>query len=129
MFFLLNAVDVAVARGATIFPHRWKDESAVEYATSLAPIWLMSLEPKSDGPSPRLRSVRFPARQARSSLRERCDPFALDWRVPTLAGCFRNAKVVAESAQLLGNRIAVIAAGSDGRTEACVRRLKTGSEP
>src|ERR1041385_3334060 len=35
VFSFSTAVDVAVARGATIFPYRWKDETALEYAKTL----------------------------------------------------------------------------------------------
>src|SRR5438445_10762737 len=112
VFSFSTAVDVAVARGATIFPYRWKDESAIEYANSLGADLVdvtrtkerWSLSPAS------LTSVPCGARLVLPSANG-ATLSLLTGGVPTLAGCFRNAKAVPESAQLLGNRIAVIPAG------------------
>jgi len=112
VFSFATAVDVAVARGATIFPYRWKDESAVEYAKSLRADLVdvtrskerWSLSPGSLSSVPCGARLVLPSQNgATLSL--------LTGKVPTFAGCFRNAKAVAESAQLLGKRIAVIPAG------------------
>ena len=112
VFSFSTAVDVAVARGATIFPYRWKDESAVEYAKSLRADLVdvtrtkerWSLSPAS------LASVPAGARLVLPSANGATLSLSTG-AVPTLAGCFRNAKAVAETAQLLGKSIAVIPAG------------------
>ena len=112
VFSFSTAVDVAVARGATIFPYRWKDESALQYAKSLRAELVdvartkerWSLSPAS------LASVPCGARLVLPSANGATLSLSAG-AVPTLAGCFRNAKAVAESAQLLGKSIAVIPAG------------------
>jgi len=112
VFSFSTAVDVAVTRGATIFPYRWKDESALDYAKSLGADLVdvtrtqerWSLSPAS------LTSVPSGARLVLPSANGATLSLSTG-AVPTLTGCLRNAKAVAESAQLLGNRIAVIPAG------------------
>ena len=49
--------------------------------------------------------------QASPSLRKRCDPFPFDRRSSNSGRLLSQRESVAEAAQLLGNRIAVIAAG------------------
>jgi 2-phosphosulfolactate phosphatase len=112
VFSFSTAVDVAVGRGATVFPYRWKDESALDYAKSVQALLVdvarteghWSLSPRSlvEVP-PRTRLVIPSANGATLSL--------LTGNIPTLTGCFRNAKAVAEVARLLGKVIVVIAAG------------------
>jgi 2-phosphosulfolactate phosphatase len=109
-----TCVDVAVGRGATIYPYRWRDESAAEYAAShsatlasavreykegfysLAPSSLLSI-PKGTRlvlPSPNGSTLTLTTGGA-----------------PTFVGCLRNAGAVAAAASRAGKRISVIAAG------------------
>src|SRR5258708_36458772 len=99
VFSFSTAVDVAVARGATIFPYRWKDESAIEYSKSLGADLVdvtrskegWSLSPASLSSVPcGARLVLPSANGATLSL--------LTGGGPTLTGFFRDAKALAESA-------------------------------
>lgn len=112
-----TCVDVAVSRGAIVFPYRWRDESAVTFAReqgaelaasrgrttaeqpySLSPV---SLEALPEGarlvlPSPNGAALAVLAANAGATV---------------IAGCLRNARVVATAARSLGQTITVIAAG------------------
>ncbi|MBA3027857.1 MAG: hypothetical protein FP816_03465 [Desulfobacteraceae bacterium] len=106
-----TAVTIAVARGAVVFPYRWKDNSRVEYAKtkgavlagprgkaqySLSPLSLMALPigARIVLPSPNGSTLSLSTGE-----------------IPTFAGCLRNAKTVARAAQARGPRISVIACG------------------
>ncbi len=110
-----TSVDVAVSRGATIFPYRWKDETAATYAKerraevassrnrfegrfSLAPSSLVEVP---NGlrlvlPSPNGSSLAFEAMSNGSIV---------------AAGCLRNATAIALWARSVGQRITVVPAG------------------
>lgn len=108
-----TCVDIATSNGAQIFPYRWKDESAVEYAKSLnaeladfkrkytdgfslSPTSLLHIKPNTKLvlPSPNGSSLSLST-----------------GTTPTLCGCFRNAKAVATAAKVYGNKISIVAAG------------------
>jgi 2-phosphosulfolactate phosphatase len=107
-----TSVDIAVHQGATVFPYRWKDARAADFAasvhaelagpertkdrTSLSPASLRHVQPGTRIvlPSPNGATLALAAKPA-----------------PVLAGCLRNAQAVALAAQQYGPRIAVIAAG------------------
>ena len=106
-----TAVTVATARGEMVFPYRWKDDSRVEFAKSvnailagprgkgqysLSPLSLMALQTGS-------RIVLPSPNGATLSLST--------GTTPTFAGCLRNAKAVARSAQSYGLRVSVIGCG------------------
>ncbi|MFM7427901.1 MAG: 2-phosphosulfolactate phosphatase [Elainella sp.] len=106
-----TCVEIAVRRGAAIFPYRWKDESAQAFAASmdaevagqrqesrysLSPASLLSIQPGT-------RLVLPSANGARLSLAAA--------GTPTLAGCLRNCRAIATAAQTYGQRIGVIPAG------------------
>ncbi len=108
-----TSVEIATNNGAMIFPYQWRDESALDYAKqvnaklasrkrnpthgySLAPSSLLNIcagtrlvLPSPNGSSLTLRTGS----------------------TPTIAGCLRNSKAVAQFAQDYGTRIAVIPAG------------------
>lgn len=107
-----TAVDVAVSRGATVFPYRFRDASAEEYARSrdailaspwrqegysLSPASLVSIPPGTRLvlPSPNGATISAVAREA---------------GVQVICGCLRNARTAADAAARFG-RIGVIAAG------------------
>ena len=113
-----TCVSAACTRGATVFPYRWKDDSALAFARSqgaalagpretggfsLSPVSLAALAPGTRLvlPSPNGATLALAA-----------------GKVPTLAGCLRNAAAVAQAAVRLGRTFAVIPAGerwpSDG---------------
>jgi 2-phosphosulfolactate phosphatase len=108
-----TAVDIAVSRGAVVYPYRWRDESALHYARSLGAILAnprreagqgYSLAPTSLLSIPRGTRLVLPSPNG-STLT------LATGETPTFAGCLRNAGAVAAAAQELGERIAVIAAG------------------
>lgn len=136
-----TAVDIAVQRGATVFPFRWKDDRAREFAESMQAELAdpartaskYSLSPKSlvdipAGtrivlPSPNGATLTLAARSKR-----------------VLAGCIRNARAVAlalrphgrgmgdgrrmlgrPTAASYGQRVAVIAAGERWKDDMTLR--------
>lgn len=108
-----TAVDVAVARGALVFPYAYGREGALEYAARHAASLAQprsaeggqfSLSPKSLSelaPAQRL-VLPSPNGSALSELAGGC---------PTFAGCLRNARAVGQAVRSVGRRIGVIAAG------------------
>lgn len=108
-----TAVEIATNNGAIVFPYRWKDQSAINYAKSvnaeLASIKRISSNGYSLSPA---SLINIPA-EARLVLPS-SNGASLSLRTgktPTLAGCLRNCKVIAHFAQSYGNKIAVIPAG------------------
>jgi 2-phosphosulfolactate phosphatase len=107
-----TSVDIAVHRGAVVFPFQWNDSRAADYATSidaelaepkrthsrysLSPRSFMDIQPGARIvlPSPNGATLTLAAKPT-----------------PVLAGCLRNAKAVAMAAQKYGPKIAVIPAG------------------
>jgi 2-phosphosulfolactate phosphatase len=125
-----TCVDVALGRGAVIFPYRWKDERAAAYAEersaklaglrgimggqySLAPSSLIDAPPglRLVLPSPNGSSIAFAAMASGATV---------------LAGCLRNAAAVAAWARQARKRVAVVPAGerwSDGSLRPAVEDL------
>ncbi len=107
-----TAVEIATNNGAIIFPYRWKDSSAVDYAKSIKAELATnrtsttgySLSPKSLTTISTGTKLVLPSPNG-SSLT------LLFGKIPTLAGCLRNCEAVARFAQKYGSKIAVIPAG------------------
>jgi len=92
-----TCVDVAVSGDAVVFPYRYKDDSAIEFAQSvgallagkrglvpsLSPASLLSLAPHSRLVLPSLNGST-------------CTRIAQEFGVPVIAGCLRNARAVSE---------------------------------
>ncbi|MEO8289137.1 MAG: 2-phosphosulfolactate phosphatase [Chloroflexota bacterium] len=107
-----TCVDIAVGRGAIVYPYRWRDAPLNDFAASieavvagasrggagftLSPASLLGIEPgtKLVLPSPNGSALSL----------------AVDGRI-TFAGCIRNAKAVARAAEAVGSRILVVPAG------------------
>lgn len=107
-----TSVDIAVHRGAMVFPYRGKNAAAADFAASvnaelahpkrtkgrfsLSPASLMQVQPGTRIvlPSPNGATLALAAKPA-----------------PVLAGCLRNARAVALASKRYGRKIAVIAAG------------------
>jgi 2-phosphosulfolactate phosphatase len=114
-----TSVEIATSHDAMIFPYRWKDASAAVFAASVGAIVAnarrgslgYSLSPQSLVHLPQGTRLVMPSPNG-ATLTLGAD------KVPTLAGCLRNAQAVAAVAQSYGKRIAVIPAGerwlSDG---------------
>ena len=117
-----TSVDIAVSRGASVFPYRWKDDSARVYAESVGAVLAgdkrsmtgYSLSPTSLQNLPKGTCLVLPSPNG-SSLS------LATGAVPTLAGCLRNAIVVALAARKYGNRISVIPAGERWREDDSLR--------
>jgi 2-phosphosulfolactate phosphatase len=108
-----TAVDVALSRKAVVFPFRWKDESAVEFARERGAILAAgtrrdplaySLAPTSLLRLPEGSAIVLPSPNGAALSLSTGD-------IPTFAGCLRNASAVARAAQEAGQRISVIPAG------------------
>ena len=117
-----TSVDIAVQRGAIIFPYRGTDAGATEFAESLgaklaipfgargdyslSPESLVQIQPGTRLvlPSPNGSTLSLAARLA-----------------PVIAGCLRNARAVASAAARYGPKIAVIAAGERWQDDRSLR--------
>jgi 2-phosphosulfolactate phosphatase len=108
-----TAVDAAVSRGATVFPYRWKDDSAATYAgqvgailaepgdamgPSLSPVSLLEL-----GPGDR---VVLPSPNGST-----CAAIASSMGATVVAGCLRNASAISTWLRNRAHTVTVIACG------------------
>ena len=112
-----TAVDVAVGRGATVYPYRWRDASARAYADEVGavlaaggrtgtPDGSYSLSPDSLSTIPAGTRLVLPSPNgATLTLR------AAERGATVLAGCLRNATAITAACRSLGGSVAVIAAG------------------
>ena len=108
-----TCVDIATANGAAVFPYRFRDDSAGDYARarnallagprgaadgtySLSPAGLLALP----------AGVRLVLPSPNGSTLS-----LATGATPTLAGCLRNSRAVAARAARIGRRIAVIPCG------------------
>jgi len=114
-----SAVDIALSRGASVLPYRWKDDSARQFAAekgavlaggrragseyTLSPASLRSIPPGTllVLPSPNGSTLALNASG-----------------IPVFTACLRNAPAVAKQATAHGLRIAVIPAGEQWRESA-----------
>lgn len=116
-----TSVDVAVGRGATVYPYRWRDASAAEYARSLGAALGGSNRGEGYSLSPAsLLDIPTGARLVLPSPNGSTLSLATG-SVPTFAGCLRNAPAVAEAAQNAGTRILVVPAGERWRDSHTLR--------
>lgn len=117
-----TCVDIAVGRGAVVYPYRGSVESAVEFAASVGAELAYgdhspsgyTLSPQSLTGVPRRARLVLPSPNG-SALT------LLAGAMPTLTGCLRNSRAVAHAAQQLGRRIAVIPAGERWRSDGTLR--------
>ena len=121
-----TAVEIATSQGATVFPYRWKDETAYHYAKSVGAEVAdksnphhRSLSPASLLNLPSATRLVLPSPNG-STLS------LLSGSTPTLLGCLRNCEAAARSALKIGSNIAVIPAGErweDGSLRPCFEDL------
>lgn len=117
-----TSVEMAVSRGATIFPYRGPADGVATYAGSVEAEWAdrsrssgrHSLSPHSMLQIKAGTRLVLPSPNG-STLSLAAAP------VPVLAGCLRNAQAVARAACHFGPRIAVIPAGERWRGEGTLR--------
>lgn len=108
-----TSVEIATNNGAIIFPYRWRDESALDYAKQVNAELASKTRISNHGYSLSPTSLTNIPAGARLILPSP-NGAALTLRTgqtPTLAGCLRNCKAVAQFAQRYGARVAVIPAG------------------
>jgi 2-phosphosulfolactate phosphatase len=106
-----TSIDIATARGGTIFPYPLKGESAADYTDSVNAKLAsadrtrgFSLSPESLGNLPDGYRLVLPSPNGAALS------FAVDHPI-VLAACLRNASAVAQAAAGLGSTVAVIPAG------------------
>jgi 2-phosphosulfolactate phosphatase len=107
-----TSVDIAVNRGAMVYPYRGQDTSPAAFAASVGAIVAdakrggpgYSLSPQSLLHLPHGTRLVLPSPNGATLTLG-------TGMVPTLTGCFRNAQAVAAAAQRYGQRIAIIPAG------------------
>lgn len=108
-----TCVEVAVSRGASVLPCRWRDDRAValaeaqgaELATSRDAPGPWSLSPRSYLEAPAGLRVVLPSPNG-SAL-----TVAAAEHAAVLAGCLRNSAATAQAAQACGEWIGIVAAG------------------
>jgi 2-phosphosulfolactate phosphatase len=118
-----TGVDIAASRGATIFPYRMNDETTEEFAKQVKAQLAVSRK-NMDKQNPFSLSPRS-LMQSKSGDRiivpslngATLSKVASGMCANVLAGCLRNAQVVAKKAENLGEKIAVIAAGESWNYE------------
>jgi 2-phosphosulfolactate phosphatase len=108
-----TCVDIAIGRGAVVFPYQWRDNTAIDYAHKLGAVLADHKRKFADGYSLSPTSLLFIPRDTKLVLPSP-NGSALTLAtgaIPTLCGSLRNAKSVANYASSLGSRISIIAAG------------------
>jgi 2-phosphosulfolactate phosphatase len=107
-----TCVDIAVSRGASVYPYLYKDETAIEYARSIGAVCASAERSKtalslSSHSLLQIESgVKLVLPSPNGSHLSR-----IVGDTPTFCGSLRNADAVAAAAQAAGERIAVIPAG------------------
>lgn len=113
VFSFTTCVDVATARGASVYPYRYRDASAEEYALKLGAELARSrsladckysLSPKS------LENLSAGMRLVLPSPNGSTLALAIGDK-PTFAACLRNAAAVAKYVQTIARSILVVCAG------------------
>lgn len=106
-----TCVDVAVGRGATVYPYRWHDGRVEEFARSVGAVAAGPTRGVGYGLSPAsLMSIETGVRLVLPSPNGSTLSLSTGDK-PTFAGCIRNAEAVAEAAGRVGRRILVVPAG------------------
>ena len=117
-----TSVEIAVSRGAIVYPYSGLAESAKDFVDSVGAILAksrrdkghFSLSPESLINIPNGTRIVLPSPNG-STLTLAAKPS------PVLAGCLRNAKAVANAAKKFGQKIAVIPAGERWKEDGSLR--------
>lgn len=116
-----TCVEVAVSRGAIIFPYRYRDESAADYARSVDAVLAghrgkskYSLSPASLIDIPEGTRLVLPSPNGSTLTVATGD-------TPTFAGCLRNCRAVASAAMRCGKRVSVVPAGERWKDDDSLR--------
>ena len=120
-----SAVDIAVSRGAIVYPYMWRDDSASEFAEKIGAKLAVSRKKVSkENPFSLSPMTYFQVREGDKIVLPSLNGSTLVVAASRLCssifiGCLRNAKAVAERASNLAETVSVIAAGE---------RWKSGEE-
>ena len=108
-----TCVEIATNNGAIVFPYRWNDESALDYAKEVKAELASRKRTSNDGFSLSPTSLGNISAGTRLVLPSPngSSLTLLTGQTPTLAGCLRNCEALACFAQSYGSRISVIPAG------------------
>ena len=106
-----TCLDIAVSQGAIVYPYRYRDESVFTYAAGVKAEVAHADNPRGFSLSP-MTLEHLPAdyRMVLPSPNGSALSLATG-HTPTLAGCLRNARAVADQAMKMGRHIAVIPSG------------------
>jgi 2-phosphosulfolactate phosphatase len=124
-----TAVDVAVGRGATVYPYRQRGDPAAAFARSVDAVLAGDRKQPRPGPPYSLSPASLMAIPAGTKLvlpspnGATLILLAAELGATVLAGCLRNATATAAACRAQGGRIAVVAAGERWRHD----RAMTGS--
>jgi 2-phosphosulfolactate phosphatase len=106
-----TCVEIANNQGAMVHPYGWKDESAYEFAQTVSAELAGTRSHNSYSLSPNsLRALGRGTQIVLPSPNGSTLSLATG-KTPTLAGCLRNCRAIAQAAITYGPRIAVIPAG------------------
>jgi 2-phosphosulfolactate phosphatase len=109
-----TCVEIATSRGAIVFPYQWKDETAEKFAASVgAELAVPRAERVANQYSLSPQSLNHISQGTRLVLPSPNGSTLslMTGNTPTLVGCLRNCRAVAQAALSYGHRIAVIPAG------------------
>jgi 2-phosphosulfolactate phosphatase len=111
-----TAVDVALSRGASVFPYRWNDDAAKTFAAERGAV-LADARGAGAGYSLSPASLRLiPAGSLLVLPSPNGSSLALGaGGIPVFTACLRNAPAVAKQAAAYGSRIGVVPAGERWR--------------
>ena len=116
-----TCVTIVCARGAAVIPYGWRDESAVEFARSKNAVLAGSRGRSRYSLSPvSLLNIPVNARIVLPSPNGSTLTLATG-STSTFAGCFRNAKAVAQAAMRCGRRVSVVPAGERWQSDHSLR--------
>ncbi|HYM19901.1 MAG TPA: 2-phosphosulfolactate phosphatase [Candidatus Kapabacteria bacterium] len=107
-----TCVDIAVSQGASVYPYRWKDDSANTYAQKIEgylavvrnPLAQFSLSPQS------MFKLKASERIVLASPNG-AELSLLQSSIPVYTACLRNAASVAQGVREMYGRIGIVAAG------------------
>jgi 2-phosphosulfolactate phosphatase len=122
-----TCVDIAVSRGAIVYPYKWADMSSAEFASRVSGV-VAGPTRSADGYmlSPRsLLNIPAGTKLVLPSPNGSTLTLSTEGK-PTLAGCLRNARAVASAVQQYGARVLVVPAGErwpDQALRPCIEDL------
>jgi 2-phosphosulfolactate phosphatase len=123
-----TAVEAALGRGASVFPYRWRDDSAPAFAESVGATLAEGSDPSGPSLSP-LSLCRLNGGDAvvlPSPNGSTCTAIAAEAGAAVVAACLRNLSAVADGLNDSEGPVVVIACGerwSDGSLRPCIEDL------